>query len=260
MVAPLQKDLERAIAARSLATRSHGHRSGRLHAANLSRLAFNDDRVFSRKHESTSKDVAVELVVDASGSMSGSKIHTAAQAAYALSSVLDRLNIKNEVICFTTKDIGGAETEMRKQMAETGVRFSRMEGLYMPVLKDYNERTQATNVKERFGWLPNTNILRSNVDGECVEIAARRLLARKEAGKIMIVLSDGYPAAAGARGDLEQHLVQVVKDVSASGVKVVGIGIESTAVQKFYPKNLVLNKVEDLPTAVIKELRHLLMN
>ena len=260
MVAPLQKDLERAIAARSLATRSHGHRSGRLHAANLSRLAFNDDRVFSRKHESMSKDVAVELVVDASGSMSGSKIHTAAQAAYALSSVLDRLSIKNEVICFTTKDIGGAQKEMQKQMSETGIRFSRMEGLYMPVLKEYNERTQATNVKERFGWLPNTNILRSNVDGECVEIAARRLMARKESGKIMIVLSDGYPAAAGSRGDLEQHLVRVVKDVSASGVKVVGIGIESNAVQKFYPKNLVLNNVEELPTAVIKELRHLLMN
>lgn len=258
MVAPMQKDLERAVAAKSLATRSHGHRSGRLHAANLSRLAFNDDRVFSRKHESTSKDVAVELVVDASGSMSGSKIHTASQAAYALASVLDRLNIKNEVICFTTKDIPpNAVNDLRDQSAKHGVRFSRVEGLYMPILKGYEEKITA-NVRERFAWLPNTRILRSNVDGECVEIAARRLLAQKQAGKIMIVLSDGYPAAAGSRGDLEQHLIRVVKDVSAAGIKVVGIGIESNAVERFYPKNMVLNSVEQLPAAVIKELRHLL--
>jgi len=259
MVAPLQKDLERAVAARSLATRSHGHRSGRLHSANLSRLALNDDRVFSRKHESRSKDVAVELVVDASGSMGGSKIHTASQAAYALSSVLDRLNIKNEVICFTTKELGAsAVNDLRDQQAKHGVRFSRVEGLYMPILKGYEEKMCAT-VRDRFAWLPNTRILRSNVDGESVEIAARRLLARKEAGKIMIVLSDGYPAAAGSRGDLEQHLTRVVKDVSNSGIKVVGIGIESNAVERFYPKYLILNSVEDLPAAVIKELRHLLM-
>lgn len=258
MVGPLQKDLERAIAARSLATRSHGHRSGRLHAANLSRLALNDNRVFSRKHESNSKDVAVELVVDASGSMGGSKIHTACQSAYALSAVLERLGIKHEVICFTTKDIGTSHAEMYKQQMEHGIRFSRAEGLYMPILKSYDER-HTTNVKERFGWLPHANILRSNVDGECVEIAARRLIARREEGKIMIVLSDGYPAAAGSRGDLEKHLVRVVKDVERTNIKVVGIGIESDAVKRFYPKSIVLNSVDELPAAVIKELRHLLM-
>lgn len=259
MVAPLQKDLERAIAARSLATRSHGHRSGKLHAANLSRLRFNDDRVFSRKHESTSKDVAVELVVDCSGSMSGSKIHTAAQAAYALSAVLERLNIKNEVIGFTTKEIGhSAINDLEATTNKTGIRFSRIEGLYMPILKGYEERMTA-NVKERFGWLPNTRILRNNVDGESVEVAARRLLARREESKIMLVLSDGFPSAAGTRGDLGPHLRRVVQDITSSGVRIVGIGIQSDAVRQFYPKSLVIDKVEDLPAVVIKELRHLLM-
>jgi cobalamin biosynthesis protein CobT len=258
MVAPLQKDLERAVAARSLATRSHGHRSGRLHSANLSRLAVNDTRVFSRKHESTSKDVAVELVVDASGSMSGSRIAIAAQAAYALSAVLDRLNIKNEVICFSTKDIRGLEEAMYKEERDKGVRFSRVEGLYMPILKGYEER-MVSNVKDRFAWLPHANILRNNVDGECVEIAARRLLARREAGKIMIVLSDGEPCAAGSRTDLQCHLKHVVREVESAGVKVVGIGIQTTSVQEYYPKNIVLNDISTLPTTVIKELRHLLL-
>lgn len=257
MVAPLQKDLERAVAARSLAQRSHGHRSGKLHSSNLTRLRFGDDRVFSRKHESESKDVAVELVVDCSGSMSGSKIHTACQAAYALSAVLERLNIKNEVIGFTTKGIGGAQEEMYKQQSATGIRFSRVEGIYMPILKGFDERMTA-NVQERFGWLPNTNILRSNVDGESVEVAARRLLQRREHSKVMIVLSDGYPAAAGS-GNLNAHLKKVTKEIEAAGIRLVGIGIESEAVKQFYSKNLVLHKVTELPEAVMKQLRHLLM-
>lgn len=257
MVAPLQKDLERAVAARSMVTRSHGHRSGRLHASNLTRLHFNDDRVFSRKHESESKDVAVELVVDASGSMSGSKIHTACQSAYALSAVLDRLSIKNEVICFTTKGIGGLEKEMHEQQMKLGIRFSRTEGIYMPILKGYDERMTA-QVKERFGWLPNTRILRSNVDGESIEVAARRLLQRREHSKVMIVLSDGYPAAAGS-GNLHAHLKKTAREIEKAGVRLVGIGIESEAVRDFYSKNLVLHSVNDLPAVVIKELRHLLM-
>ena len=85
LVAPLQKDLERAVAARSAASWSAGHRSGRLHQASLARLtSFGDDRVFRRKHISDSKDVAVSLLVDCSGSMTGSKIRNAAYSAYGL--------------------------------------------------------------------------------------------------------------------------------------------------------------------------------
>lgn len=259
MVGPLQKDLERAIAARSLSTWEAGRRSGRLHAANLSRLAAGDDRVFRRKHESTSKDVAVSLVIDASGSMSGSKIHLATQSAYALSQVLERIGIRHEVICFTTghySETSGREVFDRLKGKRTG--YSRVEPLYMPVIKSFEER-MTSGVKERFGWLPNSNILRNNVDGECVEIAARRLKLRREAGKVMIVLSDGLPCAYGNGSDLDKHLTQAVKDITKSGVNVVGIGIMDSSVQRYYPKNLVINDVQELPTRVIKELRHLLV-
>ena len=258
MVGPLQKDLERAISARSFATWEAGKRSGRLHAANLSRLAVGDARVFRKRHETTSKDVAVELVIDASGSMSGSKIHLATQAAYALSQVLERIGISHEVVAFTTGSPCADMTTLSAEQAKIGRGFTRIESLYMPVLKGFNERLK-TEVKERFGWLPNSRILRNNIDGECVELAARRLMSRREAGKVMIVLSDGAPNAQGDSRALYTHLKKVIRDVEKAGVKTVGIGIESDAVRQFYPKNIVINQVSELPDRVIKELRHLLV-
>ncbi|PLC44475.1 hypothetical protein C0Q88_07290 [Ralstonia pickettii] len=260
MVSPLQKDLERAIAARSLATWENGRRSGRLHAANLSRLAVGDGRVFRRKTETTSKDVAVELVVDASGSMSGGKVHTAAQAAYALASVLDRIGIKNEVICFTTGECPIDHRKLEEEKAKIGKEFTRVESLYMPIIKGFNERMTSTETKSRFAWLPNSNILRNNVDGECVEIAARRLLSRRETGKVMMVLSDGAPSCyTSSPRALQKHLKDTVRKVEGSGVKVVGIGIMSTEVERFYTRSMVLNDVAELPQRVMKELRHLLL-
>lgn len=258
MVGPLQKDLERAISARSLSVWENGRRSGRLHSGNLMRLAVGDDRVFRKKHESTSKDVAVSLVIDCSGSMSGGKIHLAAQAAYALSAVLERLRISHEVIGFTTGSSAGDYGEARAEAAKIGRSFTRDEALYMPVVKGYSERL-STETQKRFGWLPNSRILRNNIDGECVEIAARRLMARKESGKVMIVLSDGYPAGSGDAGKLNIHLQEVVKKTMKNGVDVIGIGIMSDSVRKFYPKAVVINEVDELPTTVIKELRHLLI-
>ena len=150
MAGPMQKDLERAIVARSRAQWEGGLRKGRLNVTALSRVAVGDERVFRRRMETTTRDVAIELVVDCSGSMSGSKIHTAAASAFALSQVLDRLKIANEVIGFTTGEMSSEMDEkMREEATKHGISYSRMEPLYMPIVKSFNERL-STEVKNRF--------------------------------------------------------------------------------------------------------------
>ncbi|WP_151708883.1 cobaltochelatase CobT-related protein [Acinetobacter brisouii] len=258
MIGPMSKELERAMVARSKAVWEGGLRRGRLNSSSLSRLTMGDDRVFRKKHESTNKDVAVSLVVDISGSMSGRKIYTAAAAAYALSQVLERLSISHEVICFTTKNSPVPNTEYAAQQKKYGVTFSRMDAIYMPIIKGFGERV-TTETKQRFAWLPHITYMFCNVDGECVEIAYRRLQTRKEAGKIMIVLSDGCPAASGDPHALSRHLKDTVEKIEKSGTKIIGIGINSTEVRKFYTKNITVNKIEELPKGVIKELRTMLL-
>ena len=254
MVGPMQKDLERAIAARSLSTWSAGHRSGRIAAANLSRLAVGDDRVFRRKQTADTKDTAVSLLVDASGSMCGQKIDLAIKSAYALSSVLERIGIAHEVLTFTTTEVP-SELEQRVRDARiAGAEYSRYEPLNIGVIKGFSERNNAVT-KKRFTVVPHNYNLANNIDGECVEIAGMRLAERREKRKILIVLSDGWPSCWGNRSQLYWHLEQVVERLTKAKIDTVGIGIMDSAVERFYPKNVVISNVSELPVRVIKELR-----
>lgn len=259
MVAPLQKDVERAVAARSAAVWTGGHRTGKLHGSSLMRMRFGRDDVFRRKHENRSKDVAVELLVDDSGSMSGSKVKTATEAAYAFASVLDRMNIVNEVLAFTTHQYpADLMSELMDSQVKMKRRYSRSEPLYMPILKQFTER-MTPEVKKRFAHNAIGGVsMRNNVDGECVQIAGLRLMQRRETRKILMVFSDGYPSCSGATGNLNDHLKQVVRELIKRGIETVGFGIESDAVRSFYPKYVLLNDVKDLPGEAIKELKRLL--
>jgi cobalamin biosynthesis protein CobT len=259
MVGPMQKDIERAVAARSAAVYTSGFRSGKLHGPSLHRITAGRDDLFRRKQENRTKDVAVELVVDASGSMYG-KIDIASYAAYALSSVLDRLQIVNEVVAFSTKGFPGeAAKRLHEDIKKVGS-YSRHEAIVMPILKEFDERLTPI-VRERFATLAHFahGLLQSNVDGESVLMAYSRLIRRRESRKIMIVLSDGRPAAAGDMHALEHHLKSVVKEIERSGTNVVGIGIQDDSVKRFYKKHVILSNVEDLPGEVLRRLKAMLM-
>lgn len=257
MVGTIQKDLERAIAARTRSVWRPGLRKGKLNASSLARLTFGDDRVFRKREISTSKDVAVGLLIDCSGSMNyNMRIEKAALASYALSAVLDRMNISHEILGYTTQT--SLPHEMRRDAEELGVGYSRTENLYMPIFKDFSERL-TPDIKRRLALFPDHLSLRENVDGECVEIATQRLLRREESRKILMVLSDGEPLCPGNRGALRTHLKKVVNTATRAGVDIIGIGIETDDVRDFYPKSVVLNDVSDLTGTVVKQLRALLL-
>lgn len=258
MIAGIQKQLERAMAAKDRKTWNPGLRRGRVAPGALFKTAVGDDRVFRQRYETRAKNTAVSLLVDCSGSMSWSgRIAIAGTAAYALSSTLERLRIRHEVIGFTTKKSSAMTTAMNAE--GLGISYHRSQALYMPIFKGFDERldvearSRIAHLTERPDWL------NENVDGECVQIAGHRLRTQRAERHILIVLSDGMPACPGGGGALSPHLKKTVKDLEGSGVEVVGIGIETDAVKSFYSRHIVLRDLEELPTTVVGQLTKLLL-
>lgn len=262
MIGPMSKQLERLILAKKRSIFEPGKRSGRLHPANLHRLKSGDDRVFRRKYEHRMKDTAVEILVDMSGSMYGHKMTVASYCGYALAQMLQRVNIPCEVFSFTTTDPGrDYGKERREAEARIGRRFSQQDVCNHLLLKGWNER-MSPEVAKRFADLAALNHsdkMWQNCDPESVETGARRLAGRKEERKIMIVLSDGHPAFEGDYYAGSTRLKEVVNSVEAAGMEVVGIGIEDRSVEQFYPKSVVLNRAEELPQAIMGEMRRMLL-
>lgn len=262
MVGPIARDLERAFTARNKTLWQQGTRSGRLSTQNLYRLSCGDDQVFKKKIEHKTREVDVSLVIDCSGSMGGSKIQTAMAAAWVMSEVLDKLGVKHEIIGFTTKYHESKDQPLYDEfnrLWSEGKRFDRHEPIYMPVFKSFDERF-SIEVKKRMVSLPRVSgVLIQNIDGESVQYAYERLMKRSGKGKMMIVFSDGMPAAGVHSGKLNRHLKTTVKAIEAKGVNIVGVGIMSNSVQSFYRKNVTLNNIADLPGETLKQLREALL-
>lgn len=258
MVGAMQRDVERMMAARSRSAHLVGLRSGRLHSASLHRLAVGDDRTFRRKVTTEAKSTAVTLLVDNSASMSGERMLVAMASTYALATTLERVAIPCEVIGYTT-DERPPLWDDEDTPEPTHQEFSRYAGIMMPVYKPFAQRLTPSN-RQRFAVAAMTqSSVASNVDGESLQYAAMRLLPRPEDRKIMIVLSDGLPAVyRGNVDELEAHLAETVRTLVRTGIEVVGIGIMTDAVKRFYPRHLVIEALEELPRAVMGELRAIL--
>lgn len=268
MVGPVARQLERAFTARNKSLWQQGQVKGKLSAGNLYRLSAGDDHIFKKKIEHRTRDIAVSLVVDCSGSMYGSKIFTAMCSAWVMSEVLQRLGVSNEVIGFTTGDVSSPNSrrlydEWVKEY-HAGRHWDRREPIRMPIFKSFDERFGIEQKKRLCSYPYIEGAMGANIDGESVQFAYERLAKHaskgKAKGKMMIVFSDGMPSAGVQSGKLNSHLTNTVKKIEKDGTNIVGVGIMSDSVQRFYRKNVCLNNIEELPGIVLKQLRDSLLS
>lgn len=270
MIGQMQSHMRRLFAQQAQTLNVGGMRRGRLQASALHRLAVNDDRVFFRREEHEAMDTAVSLVIDCSGSMSGDKIEVACHAAYALSQTLERLGIVHSIDGFTTHEYYESARklhsgEYEEEKSRIRRHFSRIEPLRIYRFKKFEEKLTLP-VKRRLiggagGYNYNSQLeLMDNIDGESILKIGREVVKRREPRKIMMVLSDGYPQALGVVSDLNRHLKFAVSELERMRIETVGIGICDDAVRKFYPKSVVINRVDELPRVVMSELRKFLID
>ncbi|PHM52358.1 cobaltochelatase CobT-related protein [Xenorhabdus hominickii] len=246
----LSKDLERAIASRNRVQKIGGLRRGKINPPSLWKIALpniNDDRVFARKEENRAVNAAVQIVIDLSGSMGGKRIMLATAAAYALSDALDKIKVPNIITGFTT--IGRLKGLMRA---------NRHEPLFLPTLKNWNEKANSSVTRARLGMCIDDIPLRNNVDGESILALSRHHAGRTEDKQIMLVLSDGAPAAEGA--GFESHLVEVADFIlNKAKIDILAVGIQTSAPSSYYKYHTKVDSVDDLPKTVITAIRNVLL-
>ena len=247
IVATLAKDLERTIASQNRNQFVPGQRRGRLHGPSLYRLSVDDDRVFRKLEVKRAVNSCVQIVIDMSGSMRGQKIKTACAAAYTLVDALARINVKTMITGFTTSSLampGKSE-------------FNRSEALFLPIIKGWETPISSKQTICNLGALAGTMILAENIDGESILTLLQHFSGRQEDRKIMIVLSDGSPAAQGH--GLSEHLKMVTKQIEQdTDIHLLGIGILTDPPRRFYRDNICLNNVGDLAETLIKQMQRLL--
>jgi cobaltochelatase CobT len=216
--------------------------------------------VFKLRDDRAEMDTAVSVLVDMSGSMKGPKASLATQAVIAIAEALDRPSIPFEVLGFNNASMflgvsGRAFEEIEQDHREK--RHDRYVPLDMYELKRFDERlSQASGVL----WQIERLVDGSNSDGEAVLSAWRRLLARPESRRVMLVLSDGQPATSGNKGAQANYLGDVVRRVEADeSCDVVGIGIMDASVEEFYQRSVVVNDIDELAGVAMDQMARLLM-
>lgn len=255
--APLKEKLERALSADERTRWRREQERGEIDRTSLARLATSPGyrTPFRTQRAAKGRDVAVSLLIDRSGSMAGRKIELARLCATALCDALTQLSFDCEVLGYCS-----LESAPMKQLYER----QRAAGAD---LRRYNRFVERLDLKvyKRFGAADLSGIARidcghENPDGEALAWAATRLADHPAERRILMVFSDGYPSTGdGDPQVLRSDLRERVAAIGKRGIELVGIGVLTDAVEDFYPHNVVVSRLAELPLTVFSVLSAMLL-
>lgn len=245
--AALVGEVRRLLQAKARVRFDHERLDGRLDGRNIGRVLMPqvgdgtyNRSIFRQRVPTDTLNCALTILVDCSGSMSGEKIHAATEAAMALNDLASTaLRVPSEVLGFSTSNRDTPHLIEFKTFAE--------------------RRVNRGLVGARMAQVESGHMMRGNADGDSLMSAAQRIRNRREARRIIIVLSDGSPAE-GANGSCSYtNLKCAIAGIRKSGIEVYGIGIMDTNVRDFYsPKAPVINDAGEVPAALITVLTDVL--
>jgi cobaltochelatase CobT len=232
---------------------------GTLDAGRLARVVANPTTPLSFKQEKDTefRDTVVTLLLDNSGSMRGRPISIAAICADVLARTLERCNVKVEILGFTTRAWKGGQSRERWLAQGRSLQPGRLNDLRHIIYKQADAPWR--RVRPNLGLMMKEGLLKENIDGEALEWAHRRMLARPEARKILMVISDGAPVddstlSVNPANYLEKHLRDVIAMVERrKAVELLAIGIGHD-VTRYYNRAVTITDVEQLAGAMTEQL------
>lgn len=259
VVSRLANRLQRRLMAKQQRSWEFDLEEGILDAARLARVVANPTLSLSYKRERDTdfRDTVVSLLIDNSGSMRGRPIAVAAMSADILARTLERCGVKVEILGFTTSQWKGGRS--REEWLRLGKPDApgRLNDLRHIIYKSADAPWR--RARRNLGLMLKEGILKENIDGEALQWAHQRLLARPEQRRILMVISDGAPVddstlSVNPGNYLERHLREVIRTIETrSPVDLLAIGIGHD-VTRYYRRAVTLMDAEDLGGTVLKQL------
>ncbi len=261
-VSRLANKLQRRLQAQQNRSWEFDLEEGTLDAGRLARIVANPTTPLSFKQEKDTefRDTCVTLLLDNSGSMRGRPISIAAICADVLARTLERCQVKVEILGFTTKAWKGGQAREKWLNDGRPATPGRLNDLRHIIYKGADAPWR--RARPNLGLMMKEGLLKENIDGEALEWAHRRMLARHEQRKILMVISDGAPVddstlSVNPANYLEKHLRDVIAMVEKQKVVeliAVGIGHDVT---RYYERAVTITDVEQLAGAMTEQLASL---
>ena len=258
-VARLANKLQRRLQAQQNRSWEFDREEGTLDAGRLARVVANPTMPLSFKVEKDTefRDTCVTLLLDNSGSMRGRPISIAAICADVLARTLERCSVKVEILGFTTRAWKGGQSRERWLAEGRPQGPGRLNDLRHIIYKGADAPWR--RVRANLGLMMKEGLLKENIDGEALEWAYKRAMARPEARKILMVISDGAPVddstlSVNPAIYLEKHLRDVIAMVERKrAVELIAIGIGHD-VTRYYSRAVTITDVEQLAGAMTEQL------
>ena len=262
VVSRLANKLQRLLMAQQNRHWEYDLEEGLLDTSRLTRIVIDPmyPLSFKREKDTTFRDTCVTLLLDNSGSMRGRPIMVAAMCADILGRTLERVGVKTEILGFTTRAWKGGMSREKWLSAGKPPQPGRLNDLRHIVYKAADEPWR--RAKRNLGLMMREGLLKENIDGEALDWAHKRLLARPEQRKILMMISDGAPVddstlSVNAGNYLEHHLRRVIEEIETrSSVELTAIGIGHD-VTRYYRKAVTIVDAEQLGGAMTEQLTEL---
>ena len=262
VVSKLANRLQRRLLAQQQRAWEFDLEEGLLDVARLARIVANPTHSLSykREREADFRDTVVSLLIDNSGSMRGRPITVAAMCCDILARTLERCGVKVEILGFTTRAWKGGQSRERWVQDGKPRNPGRLNDLRHVVYKAADQPWR--RARRNLGLMLREGLLKENIDGEALDWAYRRLLARTEHRRILMVISDGAPVddstlSVNPGNYLERHLRKVIAEIEGRElVELIAIGIGHD-VTRYYHRAVTIVDAEELGGTMMKKLAEL---
>ena len=262
VVSKLANRLQRRLMAQQQRAWEFDLEEGLLDVARLTRVVTNPMYALSYKRERDAdfRDTVVTLLIDNSGSMRGRPITVAAMCADILARTLERCAVKTEILGFTTRAWKGGQSRERWVQEGKPRNPGRLNDLRHIIYKAADAPWRRS--RRAMGLMLREGLLKENIDGEALAWAYKRLLARTEHRRILMVISDGAPVddstlSVNPGNYLERHLREQIKEIEGRGaVELIAIGIGHD-VTRYYRRAVTIVDAEELGGTMMKKLAEL---